>query len=126
MLAGCGTNTSSGWRTLRSITVVDSFESSFNVDEWLEEFGVEYEDCALAADVTQAFVHADMDEKIITRIPRDMHGMEVIIEGKRTIGRLADCAESSVWLPNISATLAETLLCSFAELEVCIFEVFGI
>ena len=39
---------------------------------------------ALAADVTQAFVHADMDEKIITRIPRDMHGMEVTIQDTTT------------------------------------------
>ena len=31
----------------------------------------------LAADVTQAFVHADMNEKIITRISRGMCGIEV-------------------------------------------------
>jgi hypothetical protein len=39
---------------------------------------------AVAGDVTQAFVHADMDEKIITRIPKDMNGLEVMIGGVKT------------------------------------------
>ena len=30
---------------------------------------------AIAADVTQAFVHADMDEKVIARVPQDMNDM---------------------------------------------------
>ena len=31
----------------------------------------------LAGDVTQAFVHADMDEKIITRVPKDLDGLKI-------------------------------------------------
>ena len=31
----------------------------------------------VASDVTQAFVHADMDEAVITRVPRDLNNMEI-------------------------------------------------
>ncbi len=35
------------------------------------------EDGVLVGDVTQAFVHADVDELIITRVPREMNGMKI-------------------------------------------------
>ncbi len=31
----------------------------------------------IVRDVTQAFVHADMDELIITRVPRELDGMKI-------------------------------------------------
>ena len=36
----------------------------------------------IVGDVTQAFVHADMDELIITRVPKEMDGLTIKIEEK--------------------------------------------
>ncbi len=38
----------------------------------------------VAGDVTQAFVHADMDEAVITRVPRDSNNMEITRRMRRS------------------------------------------
>ncbi len=58
----------------------------------------------VAGDVTQAFVHADMDEKIIKRTPKDLGNMKVNIGGKETTPAEGD------WLQVIKSSLADALL----------------
>ncbi len=36
----------------------------------------------IVGDVTQAFVHADMDELIITRVPKEMDGLTIKVDEK--------------------------------------------
>ena len=45
---------------------------------------------AMAGDVTQAFVHADMDEIIITRVPPDLDGMQIKTESGVVTLRVGD------------------------------------
>jgi hypothetical protein len=38
---------------------------------------------ALTADVTQAFVHAPIDERVTTPVPEDTVGVEVFVNGEK-------------------------------------------
>ena len=48
---------------------------------------------AVAGDATQAFVHADMDEKIVTRIPRDLDNLEIVVNNMKTTLQEGDWLE---------------------------------
>ena len=48
---------------------------------------------AVAGDVTQAFVHADMDEKIVTRIPKDLDNLEIVVNNMKTTLQEGDWLE---------------------------------
>ena len=47
----------------------------------------------IVGDVTQAFVHADMDEKIVTTVPKDLDGLVMQIDGQEIVLHEGDFLE---------------------------------
>ena len=90
---------------------------------------------AVAGDVTQAFVHADMDEKIVTRIPKDLDNLETVVNNMKTtlqegdwlevINVLYGCRKSpKLWQQHFFKTLqglkSASLKCLEAEPALCV------
>ena len=90
---------------------------------------------AVAGDVTQAFLHADTDEKIVTRIPKDLDNLEIVVNNMKTTLQEGDWLEvikalygyrksPKLWQQHFFKTLqglkSASLKCLEAEPALCV------
>ena len=88
---GRGARMTAGAATQMALAMVLTMASGWKNNETDLKIGM------VAGDVTQAFVHADMDEKVITRVPKELDGLEILIDGATTI------LPEGVWLDVLKA-----------------------